>query len=149
VRKIPLKTRSSNWECVAFIIIYNFLISTGRQFTRSSLMNSENIDKAVKWLYRLNHKEYPEHPEATLQRTLQNLRDKGYIIFHGQGKYELTEDGISECYNVVSELNDQLCNIEETIERIRDEWQSERLEEVKKQLQNMSPEEIDNLIKNT
>lgn len=54
----------------------------------------KDIDWAVKLLGVLGHKERPEQPEATLRRTIQNLRDKGYIEFLGRGEYKLTENGL-------------------------------------------------------
>ncbi len=39
------------------------------------------------------HKKMPKHPEETLQRTMQNMRDKNWIKFLGKGEYELTDEG--------------------------------------------------------
>ncbi len=147
MRKISLKIRNSNWETVAFLLIYDFFKNHRKRFNRSELMRTENIDKAVKWLQHLNHKKYPEHPEETLQRTIQNLRDKDFIIFHGQGEYELTKPGIEECQRVASELNVQASNIDETIEVIKNEYESETIEKAAEILKGLSPDEIYNIFK--
>jgi len=147
MKKISLKIRNSNWETVAFLIIYDFLRTTGKRFNRSELIRTENIDKAVKWLQHLNHKKYPEHPEETLQKTIQNLRDKGFIIFHGQGEYELTKPGIEECQRVANDLNVQASNIDETIEVIKNEYESETIEKATEILKGLSPDEIYNILK--
>ena len=142
-----LLIRKSNWETVAFLLIYDFLKTTGRRFVRSQLIRTENIDKAVKWLQHLNHKKYPEHPEETLQRTIQNLRDKGYIIFYGQGEYELTESGIYECERVANQLNVQIADIDETIQMVKEKHDIETIEKTKEIIKTLSPEEIQSLLK--
>jgi hypothetical protein len=143
---ISLKVRNSNWETVAFLLIYDFLRTTGKAFSRSELMRTENMDKAVKWLQHLNHKKYPTHPEETFQRTIQNLRDKGFIIFHGQGEYELTKEGIEECRRVANELNVRLTSMDDTVEMIRAKFEAETVEKVREILKGMSPEEIRELL---
>lgn len=85
----------SNWETVAFLLIRKIIISDKSHFSRSQLMTAENLTVAISFLSILGHKERPDHPEETLQRTIQNLRDKGHIIFHGRGEYSLTSQGIS------------------------------------------------------
>jgi Mn-dependent DtxR family transcriptional regulator len=107
----------------------------------------ENLDKAVNWLQHLNHKKYPQHPEETLQRTIQNLRDKGYIIFHGQGEYELTDSGIEECKRVAYELNVQVADIDETIQMVKEEYNTETIEKAREIIGKLSPEEIENVLK--
>jgi DNA-binding PadR family transcriptional regulator len=44
----------------------------------------------------LGHKKRPQHPEKTIQTTLQNMRDKNWITFFGQGDYKITDDGYKE-----------------------------------------------------
>jgi len=34
--------------------------------------------------------------EETIQKTLQNMRDKNWITFLGQGDYKITDEGYSE-----------------------------------------------------
>ena len=83
----------SNWECVAFCLIREILVGRNVYFSRSELMSYSNLDLAIKLLALLGHKAKPKHPEETLQRTIQNLRDKGFIDFLGQGEYKLTRSG--------------------------------------------------------
>ncbi len=104
--KICPKGRTSFWQNIAFLLMYDFFKKTGCRFTRKELMCAENIEKAFTWLKLLQYDEiYPKHAESTLQRTIQNLRDKGFIIFHGEGNYELTHKGVEECKKVKKELN--------------------------------------------
>jgi predicted transcriptional regulator len=60
----------------------------------------------------LGHKERPEQPAATLDRTIQNLRNKGYIEFIARGEYKLTEKGFNtmntEHENIIEPLIKQL-----------------------------------------
>jgi hypothetical protein len=147
MKKISLKIRDSNWETVAFLIIYEFSRTTGKHFSRSELMKPGNIDKAVKWLQHLNHKNFPTHPEETFQKTIQNLRDKGFIIFHGQGEYELTKLGIEECRRVANELNVQVSSMDETVKMVKANYEAETMEKVKEILEGMSPDEISELLK--
>lgn len=148
MKRISLKIRDSNWETVAFLIMYDFLRTTGKHFSRSELMKTENIDKAVKWLQHLKHKEYPTQPEATFQKTIQKLRDKGYIIFHGQGEYELTSQGVEECQRVANELNTQVSSMDDTVQMVRANFEAANIEKVKEILKKMSPDEISELLEN-
>jgi len=54
-----------------------------------------NIDIALNWLDAFGHKKLPKTPEETLQRTIQDLRDRGYILFLGNGEYKLTKKGLN------------------------------------------------------
>lgn len=87
---------SSNWETIAFILIDKVLVLNNPHFTRTQIMSSDNMDSAITISKILGHKKRPTHPEETLQKTIQNLRDKGYIEFFGQGEYKLTEDGFKK-----------------------------------------------------
>ena len=80
-----------NWQLMAFKIINRVYMGKGTSFYREEIM--KDIDEALDWLIQYGHKERPKQPEATLQRTLQNMRDKGWIDFLGEGKYRLTEEG--------------------------------------------------------
>ena len=91
VKRIKL-IGASNWETIAFLRIRTILGANSPYFSATRFM--EDIDWAVKLLRLLGHKERPEQPEATLLRTIQNLRDKGYIEFLGRGQYKLTENGL-------------------------------------------------------
>ena len=99
---IKLISGYSNWEIIAFIIINKLLVGSNRFFTRSELMSTDNLKLAEILTAALGHKERPEHPEETLQRTLQNLRDKGYIKFLGRGEYNLSDTGF-ESAKVIGE----------------------------------------------
>ena len=85
----------SNWEIVAFIIISKLIVGNNRYFRRSEIMTTDNIKVAEMLTAALGHKRKPRHPEETLQRTLQNMRDKGFIKFLDRGEYELTDDGFN------------------------------------------------------
>lgn len=141
--RISLKIRNSNWETVAFLLIFDLIKRTGsKSFVRSDLM--KGIDKAVGWLRQLNHKNHPAHPEETLQRTIQNLRDKDYILFHGQGEYELTDPGLSECNRVAKEF---ITGIDESILKCQEDHLIENVEKLKELTQGMSLEEIQRVFK--
>lgn len=84
-----------NWKLIAFALIFRVLRGKGfsSRFYRTELFSSSNLELAVDWSRKLGHKKHPEHPEETLQRTLQNMRDD-YVQFLGQGQYRLTEKGL-------------------------------------------------------
>ena len=88
-----MNLRGGNWETIACILIKKILVVKNPHFSRSELMTTEHLDFAVTLSSALGHKSKPQHPEETLQRTIQNMRDKGFIKFHGDGEYELTELG--------------------------------------------------------
>jgi hypothetical protein len=81
----------SNWEFNAFYLIDKCVNENERQFSRIAFM--KNIDEIYGLMIFYGHKEKPKHPEETLQRTLQNMRDKEWVNFYGQGEYELTDEG--------------------------------------------------------
>jgi hypothetical protein len=83
---------ASNWETITFLRIRLILGGNRPYFSATGFM--KDIDWALKLLALLGHKERPQQPEATLRRTLQNLRDKGYIEFLGRGEYKLTKNGL-------------------------------------------------------
>ena len=90
----------SNWQLIVFIIIKKLMVGNNRRISRSELFSSDNIDFAVTLTELLGHKEKPKHPSETLQRTLQNLRDEGYIDFLGSGEYKLTDSGVETAENI-------------------------------------------------
>ena len=103
-KKIINLTGRSNWETIAFLIINKITNGNQNVFYRTSLMS--NIDLAIDFSHILGHKKNPEHPEETLQKTIQNLRDKGFIEFLGNGEYILSKD----CYNkMLEEINSVKC----------------------------------------
>jgi Dam-replacing HTH domain len=85
----------SNWEIIVFIIISKLIVGNNRYFRRSEIMTTDNIKLAEMISAALGHKIKPRHPEETLQRNLQNMRDKGFIKFLGSGEYKLTNEGFN------------------------------------------------------
>ena len=71
----------SNWEIVAFIIIAKLIVGNNRYFSRPEIMTMENLKLAEIITASLGHKKKPQHSEKSFQRTLQNMRDKGFIEF--------------------------------------------------------------------
>lgn len=82
-----------NWEAFAFIILDHLATTENHVISRSEIMTIQNLTLAEKITKALGHKSNPKHPDKTLQRTLQNMRDKGYIDFIDRGEYKLTEKG--------------------------------------------------------
>lgn len=96
----------SNWEIVAFYFIEPLITEKRRRFTRSSLM--KDVTEIYPLLTILGHKKNPTSPEQTLQKTLQNMRDKKWITFlRGgyTGEYELTDDGFRKLLDVKDTLD--------------------------------------------
>lgn len=85
----------SNWEFVAWYLIDSCVSEKHRDFTRAQVMR-KNYEEIYQILLILGHKKRPQHTEETLQRTLQNMRDKNWIEFMGQGDYKVTESGYQE-----------------------------------------------------
>ena len=105
-KKIINLTGRSNWETIAFLIINKITDGNKIVFYRKNLMS--NIDLAINFSHILGHKKNPEHSEETLQKTIQNLRDKGYIEFLGNGKYKLSEYGYNKMLEEVNSVKDLL-----------------------------------------
>lgn len=93
--------RSSHWETIAFFLINKVTNGQNKIFYRSKLMSPDNLNFAVELLKLADHKEKPVAPEQTLQKTIQNLRDKGYIDFLRRGEYKLTINGYNEMTRIV------------------------------------------------
>jgi hypothetical protein len=104
----PMVSKGSNWETVAFLIIRK--ISKNSYFSRTQLMTPDNLSAAINILREVGHKERPDHPEETLQKTIQNLRDKGYIEFLGRGEYKLTERGSRKMIEVFESIKSLLAD---------------------------------------
>jgi hypothetical protein len=87
----------SNWELIVFYLIQSLVSETKRHFTRSRMLG-KNYDKIYIMLAFLGHKKRPTSVEQTIQRTLENMRDKGWIKFLRaySGEYELTDYGYEE-----------------------------------------------------
>jgi len=96
----------SNWEIVAFYLIEPFIGETKRRFSRQQIMRG--LYDIIQLLNIFGHKKNPSHPEETLQKTLQNMRDKKWLIILGggyTGQYELTEEGYKTLMSVKEALN--------------------------------------------
>ncbi|MBI4844159.1 MAG: hypothetical protein HY809_07550 [Nitrospirae bacterium] len=106
-RRIKIAEKS-NWETIAFLVINDMLGGSNRVFARSQLMSANNLQTAIDWSIALGHKEKPEKPEETLQKTIQNMRDKDYIKFLGRGDYKLTLIGLNKMKEVVNKVNELL-----------------------------------------
>ena len=85
----------SNWELVIWYLIDPYVTEKHRDFTRSEIIR-RNYEDIYQILIFLGHKKRPQHPEKTIQKTLQNMRDKNWISFLGQGDYKLTDKGYKE-----------------------------------------------------
>jgi len=85
----------SDWEFIVWYLINPFVTEKHRSFTRAQIMR-KNYDDVYELMKLLGHKKQPQHTEETIQKTLQNMRDKNWITFLGQGDYKLTDDGYRE-----------------------------------------------------
>jgi hypothetical protein len=94
----------SNWEFVVWYLIDPCITERDRNFTRAQIMR-RNYEEVYDLLKFLGHKKHPAHPEETIQKTLQNMRDKNWIVFLGQGEYRLTNEGYSELLIQKENLN--------------------------------------------
>jgi hypothetical protein len=89
-----LSNKFTNWEVIALIAIKEILVGTNLTFSRSELMTYSKLENARKFLIFFNYKDDPQQLESTMQRTIQNLRDKKLISFlDNRGEYKLTNDG--------------------------------------------------------
>jgi len=96
----------SNWEIVAFYLIEPFISEKRRHFSRQQILRG--LENVIPMLQLLGHKKNPNHPEETLQKTLQNMRDKKWLIILGgsyTGQYELTDEGYKILQSVKEYLN--------------------------------------------
>jgi len=105
----------SNWESVAFVIIGEILVAKSSSFSRSEIMKFSTLENARKLLMFFGHKKDPSRLENTLQRTIQNLRNKGFIKFLGHGDYILTEEGRI----AINTLNPKLFELWEELKGVR------------------------------
>jgi len=94
----------SNWEFVTWFLIDPCITEKDRSFTRTQILR-KNYDEIYNILILSGHKKRPQHPEETIQKTLQNMRDKNWIVFLGQGDYRLTNEGYSELLNQKENIN--------------------------------------------
>ena len=94
----------STWETIAFCLIKRLLVGNNLDFSRYELMSAHNINSAIKYLGLLGHKNNSNNAIETLQRTIQNLKDIGYISFIDRGEYRLTSKGAEAIRNLKPEL---------------------------------------------
>ena len=86
------------WEFAAWYLIDPRITERDRSFTRAEIMR-EITREDFKDLYNLmilsGKKTAPQQMENTLQRTVENMRDKGWIMFlnNYHGDYRLTDKG--------------------------------------------------------
>ena len=70
------------------------------------------------------HKKNPKEAENTLQRTVENMRDKGWIDFLGRGDYRLTDKGHKELLaqrKNITEVRDTIRSLSpEDLNRLRE-----------------------------
>lgn len=86
-----LSNLCSNWEFNTFYLINHCVSEKYRQFSRNEIM--KNLGEIYGLMAFYGHKENPKHPEETLQKTLQNMRDKNWVKFLDyRGEYELTDE---------------------------------------------------------
>jgi DNA-binding PadR family transcriptional regulator len=106
-----------NWELLIWSLIEPHISEKCHRFSSAQIMR-EKYESIYKTLKVLGHKKAPKAPEATMRRTLENMRDKGWIEFYGQGEYELTENGynylvsLKESIGMLKELSKNIENIE-------------------------------------
>ena len=97
IMKLKFSGANSNWEVIIFYLIQPFVNETKRHFSRNRMLGNK-YDKIYIILALLGHKKKPANIEQTIQKTLQNMRDKGWIKFLRaySGEYELTNEGYEE-----------------------------------------------------
>lgn len=103
LKPFPLR---SNWEIVAFYLIEPFVSDTRRRFSRQQMLRG--LDDIIPLLHLFGHKKSPNHPEETLQKTLQNMRDKKWLKMLGggyTGQYELSDEGYIKLQSVKEALS--------------------------------------------
>jgi hypothetical protein len=94
IEHVTKRNALSNWQIIIFALILRVTRAKGPRFYRTELLSTTNVDLAVNWSRKLGHKKDPQHPEETMQRTLQTMRDLKYLRFLDRGIYELTDIGI-------------------------------------------------------
>lgn len=118
---IKTKMRRSNWEVAVFLIVAEITSCSNAMFYRSQIMTDRNQERANGWLAGLGHKKNQKSVEFTMQRTMQNLRDKGFIDFKGGGVYSLTDAGVEECGRVLEETLSKGNSIGEGLEKHKED----------------------------
>jgi len=114
---LKLSSLDSNWETIAFYLIEPLIRDKKRRFSRQQVL--KDFENVIPILPILGHKKNPQHTEETLQRTLENMRDKKWLNFLGggyTGEYELTDTG----YKILQHIKKDLNNIRENVSYFRD-----------------------------
>ena len=143
MRILKIGIRKSNWEVLAFVLFNHFATTIGRDFSRSQLMTSSNLEYIVRTLCRFRHKKDMEQAEASLQNAIQELRDDGYLLFHGHGDYSLTEEGIIEGKRVMEGLGaSNMLQAESSLKSIAESRKEEESQQALELLKNLTPEEL-------
>lgn len=109
----------SNWEFVAWYLIQPNISETSRSFSRTQILRRD-YEQVYNILILLGHKKRPEHMEQTIQKTLQNMRDKNWISFLGQGDYKLTDQGYAEMLRNKENLDNIHAFTKEQLKVLRD-----------------------------
>jgi hypothetical protein len=109
----------SNWEFVAWYLIQPSISETSRRFSRTQILRRD-YEQVYNMLVILGHKKRPEHMEETIQKTLQNMRDKNWISFLGQGDYRLTDQGYAELLRNKENLDKIHAFTKEELKALRD-----------------------------
>ena len=109
----------SNWEFVAWYLIQPSISETSRSFSRTQILRRD-YEQVYNILVILGHKKRPEHMEETIQKTLQNMRDKNWISFLGQGDYKLTDQGFAELLRNKENLDKIHALTKEELKTLRD-----------------------------
>ncbi len=87
-----MRLTNSNWEAAIFCIVNEIADNKG-YFSRQEMITSHYKDMALAFSLIHLQKKNPKHIEETIQRSLQNMRDKDFVNFLGDGQYRLTEAG--------------------------------------------------------
>ena len=109
----------SNWEVVVFFLIQPLITEARNRFSRSKIL-SGGYDEIYKILVILGHKKKPTSMEQTIQKTLQTMRDKGWVSFLGSysGEYELTDKGYEELERL-KDILQRLNSLKKELEAVR------------------------------
>jgi hypothetical protein len=97
-----------NWELLVWSLVEPHITEKCHRFSSAQIIR-EKYESIYQTLKVLGHKKAPKAPEATMRRTLENMRDKGWVKFYGQGEYELTDDG----YNILVSQKENIRNLKE------------------------------------
>jgi hypothetical protein len=103
-KTLLVATTRANWESIVLLLIKNNCGSG--DFSLRLLRSLE--DKAEKISLLLGHKPNPQHIDATIRKTVFNLRDKGYLESLGQGNYRVTQKGRERTEEIVAATAEEI-----------------------------------------